>query len=111
MENIKKLREENNMTQQQLADKINATQQAICKYESGKSIPSVDMLERIADYFNTSMDYVVGKSQSKDVKYMIDSMEFSGNDRDFIKRYLTLNDKDKKYLSIFLNSMLKIGDE
>ena len=56
----KELRTEKRMTQQQLADAINSSQQSITDWETGKKIPHSDALIAMADVFDVSIDYLVG---------------------------------------------------
>ena len=58
--NLKSLRDEYGISQQKLAEIINVTQQSINKYENQNTAPDVDVLIRMADYFNTSIDYLLG---------------------------------------------------
>jgi transcriptional regulator with XRE-family HTH domain len=53
---IRKNREENNFTQQELADKLGVTRQAVSGWERGKSYPDLDKLKEISILFNVSMD-------------------------------------------------------
>ncbi|MCI8860424.1 MAG: helix-turn-helix transcriptional regulator [Lachnospiraceae bacterium] len=59
LKNLKKLREIHGLSQQRFADLFNLSQQSIYKYENDISEPSIDTLTKIADYFNTSIDYLV----------------------------------------------------
>ncbi|MFI3251602.1 MAG: helix-turn-helix transcriptional regulator [bacterium] len=54
-ERIAKLRESNNLTQQELAEKLNYTAQAISKWENGTSEPKLDTLREIANVFNVTL--------------------------------------------------------
>jgi transcriptional regulator with XRE-family HTH domain len=58
---LKALRESNEISQQVLADFLHYSQQSIAKWESGDSMPPVDVLTRIADYFKVSVDYLLGQ--------------------------------------------------
>lgn len=58
--NLRRLREERGISQQVLANAIGVSQQSINKYENHKIEPDIDTLIRIADYFETSVDFVVG---------------------------------------------------
>ena len=58
---IKKLRIEKELTQVDLAKILNYGRTAISNYESGRSKPSHDDLKRFADYFNVSIDYLLGR--------------------------------------------------
>ncbi len=55
-QNIKKLRDERNITQQQLADSLGVTFQAVSKWECGTTVPDIAFLPEIADYFSITID-------------------------------------------------------
>ena len=55
---ISKLRKNKKLTQEQLATAINISPQAISKWEKGTSLPDIQTLPLIADYFNVSIDYL-----------------------------------------------------
>ena len=55
-EKIKALRKGRKRTQEQLAEALHVSAQAVSKWETGASCPDVDMLPRLAAYFGTSMD-------------------------------------------------------
>ena len=56
-EKIKFLRQQKSITQVQLAKDLNLSQQAISHYETGRAIPSIDVLKVLADYFGVTVDY------------------------------------------------------
>ena len=62
MNRIKQLREENNITQIQLAKKLNKTQQTISLYENGTNEPDIDGYIILSKIFNCSIEYIAGKS-------------------------------------------------
>ncbi len=57
---IKNLRKERKLSQTKLAADLNLTQQAIGKWETGKSVPDSIMLSNLASYFNTTVDFLLG---------------------------------------------------
>lgn len=59
MNNIKKLRKSKNILQTKLALDLNLTQEAISSYETERVTPSADVLIKLADYFNTNIDYLL----------------------------------------------------
>lgn len=61
MKNLAKLRKENGLSQQKLGNEIGLARNTICQYESGNRVPDVDTLVRIADYFNVTVDYLLGR--------------------------------------------------
>lgn len=60
VERLKELRTEFNISQQQLADVIGVSQQSINKYENHNVEPDIETLKAMANYFNVSIDYLVG---------------------------------------------------
>lgn len=56
---IKELRISKNLTQQQLADELHVTKQAISKWEKGKSIPDITSIELLSSFFGVSVDYLI----------------------------------------------------
>lgn len=62
MKNLKTLRNQHNLSQQKLADILHISQQSIYKYENDLSSPDLSTLILIADYFETSIDYLIGHS-------------------------------------------------
>lgn len=65
MERIRNLREDADMTQQQIADLLHINRRTYSSYETGvRGIP-VDILCDIADIFNTSTDYLLGRTNNK----------------------------------------------
>lgn len=55
-EKIQKLRKENNLTQEQFAEKIFVSRTAVSKWETGRGTPSIDSLQMIANKFNIKLD-------------------------------------------------------
>lgn len=57
---LKRLRYTANMTQQELADTINASRRAVIKWEQGQAQPNYDSIIALAVLFNVSSDYLLG---------------------------------------------------
>lgn len=58
-ERIKELRNQNNISQQKLADLLNLTQQAIQKWERGKSEPNIEAIIKMSKIFNVTVSYLI----------------------------------------------------
>ena len=58
---IKTLRKEKKLSQAELAKQLKVTQQAIGKWETGKSTPDSDTLKKLAEIFQTSVDFLLGR--------------------------------------------------
>lgn len=63
--NLKKIRQDNDLTQEELAKKINTSRSNIANYENDKNMPSIDILEKLSEILNCSIDYLLGKSDIK----------------------------------------------
>lgn len=63
---LKSLREENDIKQKDLADYLNIAKSTLSQYESGQRIPNDEIKNKLADYFNVSLDYLMGKSNIKE---------------------------------------------
>ena len=59
---IKKLRKSFNISQVQLAKELGVTKQCVSNWENDNILPSLDMLLKIAKYFNVTTDYLLGVS-------------------------------------------------
>lgn len=59
-ENLPKRRKELNFSQEQLADKMNVTRQTISKWENGTAMPDLKKITELADFFDISMDELLG---------------------------------------------------
>lgn len=61
---LRHLRQSRELTQVQLAERLGVTKQSISNWENDNIMPSVDMLERIADFFEVSTDDLLGRQAS-----------------------------------------------
>lgn len=71
---LKKLREQKKLNQTELANLLEVSNGSISKWERGDRQPDYETLERIADIFNVTIDYLLGRS---DVKYKLDDSQMS----------------------------------
>ncbi|MGD6857977.1 helix-turn-helix transcriptional regulator [Bacillus infantis] len=60
---IKKLRAENNLTQEQLAEKLQVSRSTISSWETGRSYPDLEMVIGICDSFNVSLDFLLREDE------------------------------------------------
>ncbi|PGC22780.1 transcriptional regulator [Bacillus wiedmannii] len=77
-EKIKELRKNGKITQEQLGNAIGVSKMAISYFEKGKKSPGRESLEKIADYFNVTTDYLLGRSEDPELnaeEYNIVSQE------------------------------------
>lgn len=62
---LKELRKQHNITQFELASALNVAKTTIAAYEQEVNEPSSTMLEKLADYFNVTIDYLLGRSDGR----------------------------------------------
>ena len=60
---IRDLREDNDLTQKQIAEYLMCDQSLYSKYERGEREIPLNLIIKLADYYNVSLDYIVGRSE------------------------------------------------
>ena len=91
---LKLLRNEKNMSQQELADALGISKSSINMYERGERQPNFEVLETIADFFNVDIDYLLGRT-NKTTKIInpntiaahFDGYEYTPEELDEIKAF------------------------
>jgi len=64
---IRDLREDNDLTQKQIAEYLMCDQSLYSKYERGEREIPLNLIIKLADYYNVSIDYLVGRSAKSDI--------------------------------------------
>lgn len=92
---IKMLRCENNLTMKQMAEQFGITISAWNKYEKGNAEPNIQTLIGIADYFNVSLDFLLCRTNLRDLQLV----ETANMQNDFLKEFeeTTIGDPSKFY--------------
>lgn len=106
LENLKRLREESGTTQRQLAEAIDVSQQSVNKYENHNIEPDIETLIRIANYFNTSVDCVIGHGKASINSADPDTLELSAAESVLILRYRRLDPKQRKCIETVIDSYI-----
>lgn len=65
-EKLKATREDQNKTQQEVADALKTTRQQIGKYETGSQIMTIGRLKELCQFYNVSTDYILGLPKGLD---------------------------------------------
>lgn len=63
---LKDLREDHDLTQEKLGQAIDVPQRTYSYYENGKRMIPPEVLSRLADFYHTSVDYLLGRTDQKD---------------------------------------------
>ena len=67
-ERLKTLRESNEKSQLEVCTALNIEQSTLANYESGRRTPEIDILIKLAEYYNCSVDYLLGLENKKNDK-------------------------------------------
>lgn len=100
IKNLKKLRTEFKISQQQLANAIGVSQQSVNKYENQDVEPDIAVIIKIADYFSVSVDYLVGRNMSPD--FVVSSL--TKEEKNVYAKYKTLNKKEKDIIKLLIEN-------
>lgn len=106
MENLKKLRGKAGLSQQKLAQKLGLTQQSIHSYENDVYEPDIATLKQLSEFFDTSVDYLIGNTDVWNRIEKTDRYELSAEEAEIISKYRSLSKKDRKTLHIVLDSLI-----
>ena len=66
LEKLRELRENNDLYQKDLAKLLNVSQQYYSEYEIGNRTITLDLLMILANFYNTSTDYILGRTNDKE---------------------------------------------
>jgi transcriptional regulator with XRE-family HTH domain len=97
---VKTLREREGISQTELARNIEVMQGAIGNWETGKRVPDAQMLQKIANYFNVTVDFLLGNGEESPELILLarDLKKVSPEDRAF------LLDNFKNTIDVYLKS-------
>ena len=91
-DNLKKIRKDNNLSQEQLAEKLNVSRQSVSKWESGQSYPEMDKVIQICNLFNLNINELINENISE-----VNEVKESQN-------------RTNKYISSFFDYITKVVD-
>lgn len=113
MENLKKIRLQQGFTQKDIAQKLKTSQQVYSRYERGDHEPDMQTLCKLADIFEVSVDYLLGRENEKTVttkgatdiatNYLKElGLENDKRFKDFAKLYSRLPEMHRTYVLAYL---------
>lgn len=104
IKNLKALRNKKGVSQQKLADAINVSQQSINKYENHKIEPDIQTLIKLSNYFNTSVDYLIGHSDIDRVIENVSHYDLNADEAFLIDNYRKLSKKQKDSIRLIIEN-------
>lgn len=109
---IKQLREKRGLIQEILAAELGITQQLLSKYERDITLIKVDILKKIAIYFNVTTDYLLGISDVKrDLQGQMKMNETLDQYYDLVEVYKELDEYDQETIWSIIQIVKKINEK
>ena len=109
---IKQLREKRGLIQEILAAELGITQQMLSKYEKDVTPIKVDILKKIAAYFNVTTDYLLGVSDVKrDLQRQMKMNETLDEFYDLVEVYKELDSYDKEMIWSIIQTIKKTSEK
>ena len=102
--NIRMLREEAGIGQRALAKAVGVSQQAIHRYESANAIPDPSVLKKMADYFDTSVDFIVGYTDYRGKAGSSGEYHLDAEEVELLTLFRQLPDKQKACIEMTIRA-------
>lgn len=104
--NLKLLRKESCISQQKLADAIGMSQQSINQYENHDTEPDILTLCKLADYFKTSVDYIIGHTDIRNHVEPTSAYHLNADEERMVDQYRALTPKERACVAQVIDTML-----
>lgn len=89
---LRELRKEKGLSQSQVADLLGCNQTAIGKYERGQLEPNIFALKKLADFFECSVDYLLGREDDLGVVNVVNNNDnLTPKEKELVDNYRKLN--------------------
>ncbi len=95
------LRKEIGLSQAEFAKRVNMTQQRISAYEKGKREPDIETIKQFANFFNVSIDYLLGKNDIRISK----QINLSEDEVAFASKIIKLNKENQETLKSIIDGL------
>lgn len=102
VKNLKTIRNKSGISQQTLASAIGLTQQSVNMYENHKIEPDIDTLIEIANYFNVTVDYLIGRTDENGNVLIENTLS---------ERYAMLSKSEKICVDTLIDTYIKLKNQ
>ena len=103
---LKLLRERKKLTKKQVADAISVTERAYITYEYGQRDISTETLQKLADFYGVTTDYLLGRPDAKPpsdpIEEFIDKVQMKEQEQIILKKWLALDEKQRRVVFDFM---------
>ena len=106
VKNLKYLRNQRGISQNKLAEIVGVSQQSINKYENHDVEPDIATLIRLADYFKTSVDFLIGHTEINHIIEKVEHCDLNCDEIELIKNYRKINAKEKDSIKLILENYI-----
>ena len=115
-ETLKRLRQRNNISQDELAKKLNVKQYVISSWEIGRSEPNIEQIKFLSTYLNVPIDYLLGKdvimvNNEEEFEIVTNHFKQDVNDdviNEIVKLLEELNEKDKNKIAKIIEDAIEL---
>ena len=104
LQHLKILRTEKSISQKQLADVVSVSQQSINKYENHNIEPDIETLCKIADYFDTSVDYLIGRSDIRRKIETVTPFDLNAEEAKLVNEYRNLSSRQRMSIRLIIEN-------
>lgn len=105
MDNIREMRKIKGIYQKDIAEKLNKSITCISDWERGRTEPNIDDLKELANLFNCSIDYLVGREDESGTIFIMGN-ELSKSENKLLDMVRQLHDDDKDAIYKIIESIL-----
>lgn len=105
---LRDLRKQSNLSQIELAKALNITNQTLSHYELNKRIPDLNMISKMADYFDISVDYLLGRVDQNEIYVSENLTQYNHEDFTNIKN---LSDENQKKILDYIRMIKLLEDK
>ncbi|MCY6354397.1 helix-turn-helix domain-containing protein [Clostridium sp. ZS2-4] len=107
-ERLRSERTRKNISLEELAKELNTTKATISRYENNLREPKIEFIKQIADYFNCSTDYLLGRIYNRDGIIVKDKLS-SDDSQTQVQKYAYPDGLTYEQVIEILNSLKKVG--
>lgn len=114
-DNLKKIREERKITKKELCEKTGISERAYLTYEFGEREPKISVIEKLADFYGVTTDYLLGREPAVEVDIVdlvATTADFTELEKDFFGLYISYDREQRlKFLSDIFKKLKNTAKE
>lgn len=105
MQNLRLLRDEYKLSQLKLAEQFNLAQSQIQSYEAGTYEPDIAMLKALADFFEVSVDFLIGRTTIRRMAEPVEEYALNAEEQTLVDRCRGLLPNQRRSLAMFIDTL------